>query len=255
MHASIKENVELKKQELINVVYEDTFSSNDVQAAIKLLKKNKASGADYICAEMLKSCRNQILINNLATIFNSIVKYGLKVRTLNISLITPIPKKDNITGNPEDYRPISVSTTFALLYEQLILAKINTAFQFSPNQFGYKRHTSCKHASFVINESKQYFVNGKSPFYIINLDMKKAFDKLWRDGLFFKLINKIENVYWRALVHYYETSIGMIKIDGRISSEFKIVDGVKQGGVLSSFLFNLYIDDLIKQCLSENIGA
>ncbi len=234
-HKKIKEGVELKKSDLAGKIYEDTFKALDVEEAIKLLKTNKSSGVDYVCAEMIKSCSNSILINNLVKIFNIIVKYGLKVNSINVSLITPIPKKNNATDNPDDYRPISVSTSFALLYEQLILGKINAIFNFSSNQFGYKKHSSCKHASFVINESRQYFVNGKSPLYIINLDMKKAFDKLWRNGLFLKLIDKLDDKFWRALVNYYETSTGMVKLDGRVSGEFKIMDGVKQGGVLSSF--------------------
>jgi hypothetical protein len=41
--------------------------------------------------------------------------------------------------------------------------------------------------------------------------------------------------YWRAIVYYYENSTGKIKIDGKLSGEFKIKDGVKQGGVLSPF--------------------
>ena len=61
---------------------------------------------------------------------------------------------------------------------------------------------------------KQYMVSCGSPCYIINLDMKKAFDKLWRDGLFYKLIDKIDNIYWRAIVNYYANSSGKVKING-----------------------------------------
>jgi hypothetical protein len=49
-------------------------------------------------------------------------------------------------------------------------------------------------------------------------------------------MNKIENVYWRALVNYYETSIGMIKIDGRISGEFKIEDGSKEAEAIEAYI-------------------
>jgi hypothetical protein len=35
----------------------------------------------------------------------------------------------------------------------------------------------------------------------------------------------------------------------------RITEGVKQGGILSPFLFNYYIDDLLRECLSKNIGA
>ncbi|RMZ94114.1 RNA-directed DNA polymerase from mobile element jockey-like, partial [Brachionus plicatilis] len=36
---------------------------------------------------------------------------------------------------------------------------------------------------------------------------------------------------------------------------FKIETGVKQGAILSSFLFNIYIDDLIIECLNNELGA
>jgi hypothetical protein len=61
--------------------------------------------------------------------------------------------------------------------------------------------------------------------------------------------------YWRAIVYYYENSTGKIKIDGKLSGEFKIKDGVKQGGVLSPFFFNFYIDSLLDECLKTNIGT
>ena len=85
--------------------------------------------------------------------------------------------------------------------------------------------------------------------------MKQAFDKLRRNGLFFKLVDRIEDVYWRALVNYFSKSSGIVRINGRSSEEFQIVDGVKQNGVLSPFLFNFYINELIKSCVKNNIGA
>ncbi len=81
-----------------------------------------------------------------------------------------------------------------------------------------------KHSSFVINEKRHYMVKRCSPCFIVNLDMKKAFDKLWRHCLFYKLLNQIDNSYWRAIVNYFENSRGKIKIDAQslISSKISL---------------------------------
>ena len=254
-HAIMKAEVRKKTIELKDQLFDDVFDSEMINNAIKTLKKGKSTGFDYISGEMLIFCKSTKLREILRDIFNSIIKFGLILKNLNISAITPIPKKAGITKNPDDYRPISVSNVFSILYERLILQKIEHIFKFSSNQFGYRRSTSCKHASFVINEARHYMVSGGSPCYIANLDMKKAFDKLWRQGLFFKLLDKVDNIYWRAIVNYYENSKGMIRINGQLSHEFKINDGVKQGGILSPFLFNYYLNSLIEECMDRSIGA
>ena len=76
-------------------------------------------------------------------IFNCIFKNGLKLKNMNISTITQIPMKNESNGNPDNQRPISVLNTYCLLYENLLLEKIENIFQFSKNQFGYRRATSC----------------------------------------------------------------------------------------------------------------
>jgi hypothetical protein len=115
----------LKNAELAEKIYDDVFNSDDIKKAIKLLKRNKAPGYDYISEEFIKCCDNEKLVNILKILFNMIVKYGLKLQRFNICLITPIPKNNKTSVNLDESRPISVSTSFALIYEQLILSKID----------------------------------------------------------------------------------------------------------------------------------
>ena len=58
---------------------------------------------------------------------------------------------------------------------------------------------------------------------------------------------------WSITTKYKSSEI--IRINGRSSEKFHIVDRVKQGGVLSPFLFNVYINGLIESCVKKNIEA
>ena len=85
--------------------------------------------------------------------------------------------------------------------------------------------------------------------------MQPKLDKLWRDGLFYKLMPRTEAGVWRILHQYYDESFAVVNVEGFRSSAFKIDEGIKQGGILSSFLFNFFLDDLLNRLLSMNIGA
>ena len=102
---------------------------------------------------MLKYVRNGYILSLLLTLFNDIIKYGLKLENFNVSVITPIPKQKKVSRDPSDYRPISVSSIFCTVYEKLIYLKTNSLYKFNIMQFGYKKATSCKHASFIVKET------------------------------------------------------------------------------------------------------
>lgn len=97
---------------------------------------------------MLRFGLNEKILCILAVIFNNMVRFGYTPEDFNISLVTPIPKKGNMEKT-SDYRPISVSTAFACIFESLILSKIDFNSMTHSNQFGYRKNTSCKHAYFV----------------------------------------------------------------------------------------------------------
>lgn len=94
---------------------------------------------------MLRHGLNEKICIILTHVYNVMIMFGYTPKDFNISLVTPIPKKGAM-NKPSDYRPISVSTAFALLFESLILCKIDFDKLISSNQFGYKGNTSCKHA-------------------------------------------------------------------------------------------------------------
>lgn len=142
------------------------------------------------------------MVRTVTITFNMMIKYVYTPSDFNTSLLTPIPKKGTLM-TPSDYRPISVSNVYAIISEKLILTKINFDEMISKNQFGYKRKTSCKHAYFVVNGTINYYNSGGSTVHLASLDATKAFDKLWRAGLFYKLKYKIKPSIWRILASYY----------------------------------------------------
>ena len=65
------------------------------------------------------------------------------------------------------------------------------------------------------------------------------------NGLFSKLMDKIEQPIWRAIYIYYKFSKAKMKINNNKSDKFLIKEDVKQGGILSPYLFNFFMNDLL----------
>ena len=97
-------------------------------------------------------------------------------------MIVPVLKKPTLDpGNPEKYRPITMSSVFDKLFELLILPT-DTPLCF--NQFGFRNH-SVSHGLCLLNDLICYAQYHHSNMYVASLDAEKCFDYLWHNGIFF----------------------------------------------------------------------
>ena len=91
--------------------------------------------------------------------------------------------------------------------------------------------------------------------YINSIDSSKAFDTVWRPGLFYKFIDQILQEERRILWLYYSNSLILIQLNQVCSQTFKISGGVKEGGPLSPKLNNINIAELIDITNKLEMGA
>ena len=81
--------------------------------------------------------------------------------------------------------------------------------------------------------------------YTCFVDFKKAYDSVWRNGMFYKLLNyNIRGFYYDIIKKMYQNTKSMVKCGNKYSQEFDSFTGLKQGDNISPMLFNLYINDL-----------
>ena len=232
-------------------------SSNMIVQCINEMKPSNSAGYDGITNNMLKKSMSDRLICVLKDFINAILCTGVIPENFNRSIIIPIIKdKSKKVFDVNNLRPISVSNCLSQLLERIILYKSKFLNDSSTNQFGFQLGLSTYQPIFLLKETVNKYKRTKSPLYIASLDAEKAYDSLWRTGLFYKLKDKMDENLWLILMSYYEKSDGIIKFNDTIFKDvIKINNGVKQGGVLSPSLFNFFINDLIEQVINEDGGC
>ncbi len=101
----------------------------------------------------------------------------------------------------------------------------------------------------------KYISQNPGQFLIQALQLiQSAFDKVWHDGLIYKLYKyKIPLYIVSIITDYLNDRKFTVKIDNHLSSLRAISCSVPQGGVLSPTLFSLFINDLPLN-LSEKRG-
>ena len=99
---------------------------------------------------------------------------------------------------------------------------------------------------FALSEYIEYRV------YVAFLDASKAFDKINHWILFKKLIARRVPIYLvKVLCFWYQNQSMYIKWGSIFSGKFHVTNGVRQGGVLSPLLFNVYVNEL-SDCLNKS---
>ena len=85
------------------------------------------------------------------------------------------------------------------------------------------------------------------------IDFQKAFDSVWRSGLWSKLLKEgINGKILRVIVNMYDKIKSCVFLNGKQSDYFPCFKGVRQGENLSPLLFSLYLNDLETFLCNQN---
>ncbi len=88
------------------------------------------------------------------------------------------------------------------------------------------------------------------------LDASKAFDRVKYCKLFNELLNRnVSPLILRLLSVLYTNQTLQVKWKSITGAGFSVLNGVKQGGVLSPVLFAVYIDGLLKWLSKSGVGC
>lgn len=124
------------------------------------------------------------------------------------------------------------------------------------NQMGFKPSHATDMCIFMLKETVDYYRKLGSPMFVCFLDASKAFDRLNHVKLYKKMIARGIPVYLvNLLAFWYKTQELYIKWGDSISTCFNVCNGVRQGGILSPLLFNLYTNALSTSLNSMYVGC
>lgn len=108
------------------------------------------------------------------------------------------------------------------------------------------KHRTSDHI-LVLKTICDLFKSKKKSIYLCFVDLRKAFDTVWRDGLFYKMQKfKISSKFINLTKSMYDHVNAKIRTKNGFTEKFPIEIGTKQGCNLSPSLFNIYLNDLPK---------
>ena len=164
------------------------------------------------------------------------------------------PLKD--PADPGSYRAIAGSSIILKLFDKVVLLLWGHLLCTDPLQFGYKVKTSTTQCSWLVQEVANHFLQLGSHPIITLLDCSKAFDTCQFSKLFTRLIERgMPAIIVRVIIFVYEEQYAWVKWGRAKSSIFIIVNGTRQGSILSPALFALYVDELLVELRTLGIGC
>ena len=246
-----QEKIKLNFKSSNNEEYINPFNLDELKDAINK-SHDTATGPDEIHYQMLKHLPPKSL-KTLLDIFNDIWETGKFPESWELATIIPIPKPGKDHAEPTNYRPIALTSCICKTLERMINTRLVWYLEFnnliSPVQSGFRSERSTND-NLVRLETfiRDAFVK-KEHVVAVFFDLEKAYDTTWKYGI---LRDLHEFGVKGRLANFVESFLAnrsiQVRVGSTLSDTFGLSQGVPQGSILSTTLFNIKINSIMN-CL------
>ena len=249
----------IKQEVQFDGILDEPVTLEELRLIINKLPNGKAPGHDGIFYEHIKMGQC-ILLDYLVQLFNSIIKIEYIPLSFKLAVKIPIPKGGKtLACTFDDYRGISLLTTFNKILERLVLSRINQKSKCGLHilQGAYRSEHDALTTSFIIDETIKHCCEEGDKVYVCYVDFRKAFDNLWINGMLYKLYYEmgIMGKCLRLIHQWYMGMKEMVRIGNCFSRCYDLLQGTRQGGILSPWLFTVFVNDLITLLHAAKVGV
>ena len=192
----------------------------------------KTSGSDCIMAKHVKHA-GLPLVNVLFLVFKAILDTEYIPISFRRGIQVPLYKgKDTSTLDVNNYRGITLLNTFNKLFEALLWNRMKTCWDenavVSRLQGACRTGVSCIHTAMTLQETITSALETTEKVYVLYLDVVKAFDSIWMNGLFYRLCELvIRGMTWRLLFKTYLDFKRCARIQNKLSEWYHMRAGIR----------------------------
>ena len=235
-------------QEMDTEALNAAITEEEIRKNVKSMKNRKAGGPDDIVNEYIKYGLDKLLPVYLI-FFNKVLETSEIPEDWVIGEIIPLYKGKGNIKVPVNYRGITLLSCLGKLFTSIINRRltifIETNSLLSENQTGFRKGYSTIDHCFLLNCIVDIFKKSSKKLYCAFVDYRQAFDKIWRNGLWYKIINMgISGKVLSVIMNLYKNIKSCVLVNKIKSNCFMSKVGVRQGENLSPLLFSIFVNDL-----------
>ncbi|PIK62384.1 endonuclease-reverse transcriptase [Apostichopus japonicus] len=223
----------------------------EVHDALIKTSNGKSLGLDQVTAELLKADVNAT-VERLTDLFNIIWSEESTPKRWNKGLIVKIPKKGDLT-DCSNWRGVTLLPVMSKIFGRVLINRLKDGVDkvLRQEQAGFRPNRSTTEQIFTLRNILEQSNEWNSPLYVHFIDFEKAFDSLHRNSLWNILKEyQIPDKIIRIVKALYDNVECAVVDEGETTEWFHVTSGVKQGCVMSGFLFLLAIDWMMKRVLA-----
>ena len=192
------------------------------------------------------------LWNHLFLLYRDFFQTYTVPENLKTGVILPLFRgKGAKANNKDNYRGITMFLTLCKIYEMILLSRLEVFGKqkgfFSEMRFGFQEGIGCIEVSFTILETINHMLERGYKIFSCFLDVCKAFDTVWTDGLLYKLFIELEvgGRRWLTIKDLYTDLQAQVLYSDSLFRQFKVSQGTGQGRILAPFMYKVYINALL----------